>query len=890
MGASASVVQIPDLTLKEFVQLRKDYDQMSSSPLLFSDELIFSEMEMSLRDIAELKADMEKPIVNLLGEGDEEKGKPMSVAELERKFHEWTFAGKGDPLPLTVDQANIITEGYKTIALSWKRSNIDKCIEYLEKIYKIQTNVIGFPCPPDRDSACYKIARLCYSERQLEQALHYYKECLKLRNNALLELESFTPENSRYDVGDGRVEPPLAVEIEREALKELRKTEKYQDAALKVATIRNDLGILYAAMTRRDKAFQEGTTLRWIPCYKESIYNFHQALDTRSTILGNHVLVANVYQGLAAISKEGMSKTIHNELLKKRMNGMEIQKCVSYYESSLRIRENLCLPSNDKGVLYTKKKLADAHFSLANVYFFEKENCLQAAYKAYSDSYNLRVDVENTLTSEMDYMERQLSKNSPKKIEKGAGFVDDLRQSVESATRTDGYENIAPETPTEENVDVFPPRWYDKYKRADTETREAFFERRKAEDAEELNCNKTHIPKDDGGFYGDCFDKGYEVRPFAAQDDREWYRCIVIFKHPNDSFNVLILENELPSSPNAATLTLLKECRLVSPGNCRFLPEPRSEYSGHMAKEILGVSPENVRKQGQTKSMSELAKTVKPKKKMVEGSLIEGNFRNRGKYLAGKILTKYPTGKFDVEYDNGFVEKKVLQKNLRWPQPLYKQYYPPDVQGEVNASKSADPVSPAKKQQHIDKADLVLTSLSSMPFEWKETHIDATVGINDLVNEYKDIRRDKLVANQKMQQVKAAIIKARDIELERASKRPMQFENSKTMEKDEEVQIVSRQSQLMTKMLKKKEKADKLMKFAAEQKEVKDKKEREREVANLLEIMVEKMDIQHEITHCISGILDTLDRSEMEEKQKIAERADEVQRIQDELLGRTVVP
>ena len=74
MGASASVVQIPDLTLKEFVQLRKDYDQMSSSPLLFSDELIFSEMEMSLRDIAELKADMEKPIVNLLGEGDEEKG------------------------------------------------------------------------------------------------------------------------------------------------------------------------------------------------------------------------------------------------------------------------------------------------------------------------------------------------------------------------------------------------------------------------------------------------------------------------------------------------------------------------------------------------------------------------------------------------------------------------------------------------------------------------------------------------------------------------------------------------------------------------------------------------------------------------------------------------
>jgi hypothetical protein len=400
--------------------------------------------------------------------------------------------------------------------------------------------------------------------------------------------------------------------------------------------------------------------------------------------------------------------------------------------------------------------------------------------------------------------------------------------------------------------------------------------------AEQKPETRTYIPKDDGGFFGDCYLKDYEARPFTAQNDRDWYPCIVSFMHPNNSFTVLIKEQELPSSPNAATLTLLKECVQTKINDD---PKKKNDEPQELAREVLGVSAENVRKKGQTKSMSELANTAKPRKKMVEGSVIDGNFRNRGKYLPGKIVSKYPTGKFDVEYDNGFVEKQVLQKCLRWPQSPQEKTTDKAL---LVPSRSADPASPTKKKQ-IDKAELVLTSLSSMPFEWKETHIDQTVGINHLVNQYKDNRRDKLVANQKMQQVKAAIIKARDIELERASKRPMQFEDSKTVEKDEEVQAVARQSQLMSKMFKKKEKADMLMKRASEQKESQAKKEREREVAELLEDVVEKTDIQHEITHCLSGILDDLDRSELNYEEKIKARANDVARIKEELFAKTAV-
>merc|ERR1719491_986130 len=47
------------------------------------------------------------------------------------------------------------------------------------------------------------------------------------------------------------------------------------------------------------------------------------------------------------------------------------------------------------------------------------------------------------------------------------------------------------------------------------------------------------------------------------------------------------------------------------------------------------------------------------------GSMVEGNFRESGKWQSAKIISKHPDGTFDVEYNGDYIEWKVPTARLR---------------------------------------------------------------------------------------------------------------------------------------------------------------------------------------------------------------------------------
>ena len=48
-----------------------------------------------------------------------------------------------------------------------------------------------------------------------------------------------------------------------------------------------------------------------------------------------------------------------------------------------------------------------------------------------------------------------------------------------------------------------------------------------------------------------------------------------------------------------------------------------------------------------------------------EGDRVEGNYRGRGKWYAGKITRDRDNGTFDIAYDDGETESRVAEENIR---------------------------------------------------------------------------------------------------------------------------------------------------------------------------------------------------------------------------------
>ena len=88
---------------------------------------------------------------------------------------------------------------------------------------------------------------------------------------------------------------------------------------------------------------------------------------------------------------------------------------------------------------------------------------------------------------------------------------------------------------------------------------------------------------------------------------------------------------------------------------------------------------------------------------IVEGSIVEGNYKGRNWY-PGKVSLVRLNGTFDILYDDGEVERSVSRENVRMKAPLGG--YRDDLQTPPRSSASAGrPDNRAQKSYAISDID-----------------------------------------------------------------------------------------------------------------------------------------------------------------------------------------
>jgi len=366
MGQAVSIFH--SMSIDEFRLLRKEFDDKISSPLHFTQQEIFDHM-MSVSDALFNSNDQENKFRSSL-----QRPQARLLSAIQLAFDEWEMRGFGE-LKLLVEEAEDLVVSFEETAAACRSGDIDKCIKYIlkaqtvrDRVHKykdVNCNVIAVegederedglnptsPIPEsrvkshhtnqnkDRDKyrcnalhqTLYRIARLCYTEKRWDKALEYYSKCLNMR-----------------------IELGVPQEV--------------------IATTLNDIGIVYNKKAKQQKAFASLGDDLWKKSSIKALSFFGDALDCRLAVYGQrHVLVANVYYGMAATYKEQNN----------------FKDCLRCYEMCAAIRD-YCLGKEHTSTILAHNKVADTYFDMGTQYGYKKD--LDGAFHAYEKCTALRTE------------------------------------------------------------------------------------------------------------------------------------------------------------------------------------------------------------------------------------------------------------------------------------------------------------------------------------------------------------------------------------------------------------------------------------------------------------------------------------------------------------------